>query len=48
MSPYLNERTDEYGGSFENRMRLTLEVLTAVRGAVGPGFPIEVRISAPS
>ena len=45
MSPYLNTRTDEYGGGFTNRMRLTLEVLEAVRGAVGPGFPIEIRIS---
>ncbi len=45
MSPHLNTRTDEYGGSFEGRMRLTREVLTAVREAVGPGFPIEIRIS---
>ncbi|MDR1590059.1 MAG: NAD(P)/FAD-dependent oxidoreductase [Oscillospiraceae bacterium] len=45
MSPTLNHRTDEYGGSFENRMRLPLETLRAVRTAVGPKFPIEVRIS---
>ena len=45
LSPYLNHRTDEYGGSLENRMRLCLEVLKAVRDAVGPGFPIEARIS---
>ncbi len=45
LSPYLNHRTDEYGGSLENRMRLMVEVLTAVRQAVGEGFPIEVRIS---
>lgn len=45
LSPYLNHRTDEYGGSLENRLRLTLEVLQSVRDAVGPGFPIEVRIS---
>ena len=45
MSPYLNLRSDEYGGTFENRMRLTREVLTSVRAAVGPGFPIEIRIS---
>lgn len=45
LSPYLNHRTDEYGGSFENRVRLAREVMAAVRGAVGPGFPIEVRIS---
>ncbi|MCI8506714.1 MAG: FAD-dependent oxidoreductase [Lachnospiraceae bacterium] len=45
LSPYFNHRTDEYGGSFENRVRLAREVLTAVRKAVGPGFPIEFRMS---
>lgn len=45
ISPYFNHRTDEYGGSFENRMRFTLEVLKAVREAVGPQFPIEFRMS---
>ncbi len=45
MSPYFNHRTDEYGGPFENRMRLTLEILKAVRNAVGPQFPIEFRMS---
>ncbi|MDO4620354.1 MAG: NAD(P)/FAD-dependent oxidoreductase [Lachnospiraceae bacterium] len=45
ISPYFNKRTDEYGGSFENRMRLTMEILQAVREAVGPMFPIEFRMS---
>lgn len=45
MSPAINTRTDEYGGSFENRMRFPLEIIDAVREAVGPGFPIEIRIS---
>ena len=45
MSPAVNHRTDEYGGSFENCMRYPLEVLRAVRDAVGPDFPIEIRIS---
>lgn len=45
LSPYFNKRTDEYGGSLENRCRLAIEVLKAVRGAVGPGFPIEFRMS---
>lgn len=45
ISPYFNHRTDEYGGSFENRMRFTLEVLKEVRNAVGPMFPIEFRMS---
>ena len=45
LSPAFNKRTDKYGGSVENRCRLTMEVLDAVREAVGPGFPIEVRMS---
>ena len=45
MSPTINHREDEYGGSFENRMRFPLEIIAAVRDAVGPGFPIEIRIS---
>lgn len=44
-SPYFNKRTDEYGGSLENRCRLACEVLDAVRAAVGPRFPIEFRMS---
>ena len=40
-----NKRMDEYGGSLENRVRLAREVLTSIRNAVGPGFPIEIRIS---
>lgn len=45
LSPYFNHREDEYGGSLENRTRLAREVLQAVRDAVGPGFPIELRMS---
>ena len=45
MSPTLNTRTDEWGGSFEKRMRFPLAVIRAVRKAVGPGFPIEIRLS---
>ncbi|AKL95772.1 NADH:flavin oxidoreductases, Old yellow enzyme family [Clostridium aceticum] len=41
-----NTRTDEYGGSLENRARFTIEVLDSVREAVGYNFPIELRISA--
>lgn len=44
-SPYFNKRTDEYGGSLENRCRLAIEVLKSVRAAVGQGFPIEFRLS---
>jgi 2,4-dienoyl-CoA reductase-like NADH-dependent reductase (Old Yellow Enzyme family)/thioredoxin reductase len=45
LSPLFNKRTDEYGGSLENRCRFAKEVLTAVRDAVGPRFPIEFRMS---
>jgi len=45
LSPWQNHRTDEYGGTLENRIRFAREVLTSVRNAVGPGFPIEVRLS---
>ncbi|MCL2126511.1 MAG: FAD-dependent oxidoreductase [Oscillospiraceae bacterium] len=46
LSPITNTRTDKWGGpDIENRARLTIEVLKAIRKAVGPGFPIEVRIS---
>jgi len=45
LSPYFNKRTDKYGGSLENRCRLSIEVLKSVRSAVGEGFPIEFRMS---
>lgn len=45
LSPLSNERDDEYGGAFENRTRLTLEVLRAVRAEVGPNVPVFVRLS---
>lgn len=45
LSPYFNKRTDKYGGGLENRCRLAKEVLQSVREAVGPGFPIEFRMS---
>jgi 2,4-dienoyl-CoA reductase-like NADH-dependent reductase (Old Yellow Enzyme family) len=46
LSPVSNRRSDEYGGSLENRMRFPLEVFDAVRGAFPPGRPVGVRISA--
>lgn len=45
LSPQSNLRTDEYGGSFENRARFPLEVVKAVREAVGDDYPISYRIS---
>jgi len=46
LSPLTNHRTDEYGGSFENRVRLPLEVARAVRAAWPQHLPVFVRISA--
>jgi 2,4-dienoyl-CoA reductase-like NADH-dependent reductase (Old Yellow Enzyme family) len=45
MSPTHNRRRDEYGGSFENRMRFPVEVLTAVRDAVGPDVAVGMRLA---
>jgi 2,4-dienoyl-CoA reductase (NADPH2) len=44
LSPRHNRRTDEYGGSLENRMRFAVEVLTAVRAAVGPRVAVGLRL----
>ncbi len=46
LSPISNQRTDEYGGSFENRIRLLCEIVTAVREVWPAGYPLFVRISA--
>lgn len=46
LSPLYNKRSDEFGGSAENRARLTRQVVEAVREAVGPFFPISLRFSA--
>jgi 2,4-dienoyl-CoA reductase-like NADH-dependent reductase (Old Yellow Enzyme family) len=45
-SPLSNQREDEYGGTFENRIRLLLEVVGTVQQVVGKDFPLLVRISA--
>ncbi len=45
LSPRSNQRDDEYGGSLENRLRFTIEMLQAIRQAVGPDFPVGFRIS---
>ncbi|MFG2874250.1 NADH:flavin oxidoreductase/NADH oxidase [Streptomyces sp. NPDC048337] len=46
LSPYSNKRTDEYGGSFENRTRFALEVVDAVRAVWPEELPLFFRISA--
>jgi 2,4-dienoyl-CoA reductase (NADPH2) len=45
LSPVVNRREDEYGGSFENRMRFGLEVAREVRRTVGPDFPVIFRVA---
>jgi len=45
LSPAWNTRTDEYGGSLENRARLALEVVAAVREAVGPDYPVLAKLN---
>ncbi len=43
-SPFFNRRTDQYGGSFENRMRLSMAVLQAIKEATSDDFPVGVRL----
>lgn len=45
LSPLANRRTDEYGGSAENRARVLRDVIAAVRAEVGPDYPVGVRMS---
>jgi 2,4-dienoyl-CoA reductase-like NADH-dependent reductase (Old Yellow Enzyme family)/thioredoxin reductase len=45
LSPLFNKRTDEYGGSFENRLRFVLEIIASMRQRVGAGFPLMVKYS---
>lgn len=46
LSPLFNRRTDNYGGSIDNRMRLLLDSIAACRDAVGPDFPIAVKLNS--
>lgn len=46
LSPLSNQRTDEYGGSLQNRMRFPLAVFDAIRAAIATSVPVGVRISA--
>lgn len=46
LSPLFNHRADAYGGALSNRMRLLFEVITAVRAAVGPAFPVALKLNA--
>ena len=42
--PLMNTRTDEYGGSLENRAKFPIQICKSIREAVGPDFLIELRI----
>jgi len=46
LSPYFNKRTDNYGGSIENRARIVLEAFQAVRNEVGDEYPVFVKINS--
>ena len=46
LSPRANQRSDEWGGSLENRARFLMETVNAVRGAVGPDFPVSVKLNS--
>jgi len=46
LSPFFNHRADAYGGSIENRARLTLEIVQGIRETVGDGYPVMVKINA--
>ena len=46
LSPLFNKRNDEYGGAIANRMRLLLETVEATRAAVGPNFPIALKLNS--
>ena len=45
LSPLKNQRTDQYGGSFENRLRFPTELIGKVRAAVGPDVPLTIRMA---
>lgn len=46
LSPFYNKRTDEYGGTLENRMRLLIRIYDAIRRAVGDAFPVLIKINS--
>ena len=46
LSPFFNKRKDEYGGGLENRARLVVQVFKAIRKAVGPDFPVFIKLNS--
>lgn len=45
LSPFTNRRTDEYGGSFENRMRFAEEIVKGIKKTCGENYPVTIRLS---
>ena len=46
LSPNINQRTDEWGGSLQNRARLLLETISGIRSKVGNDYPISVKLNS--
>jgi 2,4-dienoyl-CoA reductase-like NADH-dependent reductase (Old Yellow Enzyme family) len=46
LSPFFNKRSDAYGGSLENRLRIVLEVFQGIKGRVGTDFPVMIKMNA--
>lgn len=46
LSPLHNQRTDKWGGSFENRLRFVLEIYRAIRAAVGADYPVAIKLNS--
>jgi 2,4-dienoyl-CoA reductase-like NADH-dependent reductase (Old Yellow Enzyme family) len=46
LSPFFNQRKDEYGGSIENRAGFVVQVLKAIRKALGPDFPVFIKLNS--
>jgi 2,4-dienoyl-CoA reductase-like NADH-dependent reductase (Old Yellow Enzyme family) len=46
LSPALNQRSDEYGGSLENRARFLIEAVRSIRKAIGPAYPLLVKLNS--
>ena len=48
INPAINQRTDEYGGSLENRIRVAKEIVEAIKRECGPDFPVTMRLDRKS
>ena len=46
LSPNINNRTDQWGGSIENRSRLLISIIDGIRAKVGNGFPISIKLNS--